>query len=161
MPVPLDGSDLGPDALEGPEQPAHVLGRDAHAGVDHRHADPLTLRLAPDRDRALFAVVLGRIGKQVHQHLAQPQAVGHHLPDAVAAVLDQAQAARLDHRLRQRHGLRDDRRQVERLDGDLHLADLDARHFQQILDHSQQVVAGPPDLARPAELLGRRGTTSR
>ena len=73
------------------------------------------------------------------------------------AVLDQAQTARLDHRLRQRHGLRDDRRQVERLDGDLHLADFDARHVQQIIDHPQQVVAGPPDLARPAELLGRWG----
>jgi len=71
-------------AVEGQEQPLHLLRRDAGAGVLHGDRDPALGRgSAGDADDATVMVVLDGVGGEVQQHLLEPLPVGLDDPAAV------------------------------------------------------------------------------
>ena len=103
------------------------------------------------RDVAAGPVVLDRIRQQVHQHLAQPHAVALHMQRRVGRVGDRhtgvagAAGDEID-------GLRRDCLQIERLDRQCQRPRFDARQVEHVVDHGQQVQAGPFDVLHPFAL---------
>ena len=97
---------------------------------------------------------LDSIGKDVQQHLIQPQRVGddilvHH----IHGVDEQRQPFGTDVGLDDGAYIVHEIRQMHRLFLDLHLAALDAAHVQHIVDEGEQVLAGGGDLFQVVQHL--------
>ncbi len=109
-------------------------------------------------DAQSHAALLGeldRVGQQVTQHLAQPLLVGEQVDGGVGGRRDlEVQAAGSGQRAERGFDVVEQVTQLERLGGDVHLAGLDLRQVQDVVDQLQQVGAGRVDDGRVLDLLG-------
>src|SRR5438132_13791169 len=73
----LHASGLGPEPVEGREEPLHQSGRDARTRVGNVDAEAVRGRfLHLDGDRAAGPVELGGIGEEIQKHLLESLTVG-------------------------------------------------------------------------------------
>ena len=157
MPVPSSAPASLPEAVERLEQLRELLRRQARAGVPDADADAIRrARGALHDDRAARLVVLDRVEQQVDQDLLDPGPVGFDEAGDLEARKGHADAALL--RLRLDHGpaLEHDLDQRDRLPRQRHLARLDQREIEDLVDQLQQVPAGLEDLVEASLLRGRR-----
>ena len=102
-------------------------------------------------------VVLHRVGQQVGQNLLHTRAVTLYALRVGRQVLADAYAAFARAVFHQRQGAREQRRQFQRLNAQSHIARLNARQIEHVVDHFQQVPTGMLNLAHPRPLrVGQR-----
>ena len=162
---------LGAEPVERLEEALQLLGRHAEAAVLDADRPALAVALPADRDRAADPVVLHCVAEEIHEHLTQAQLVRQHpdrVPrrDAAAGVEVDDAGARIGDakaniglgRERRDHAERIGDRvlQIDGFERDHHLARLDPRQVEDVVDEREQVRAGVLDVLDAAELLDRR-----
>ena len=136
---------LALDLFEGSGEPGQIVGGDADAGV--LHADPHALAqrvlaaLGAHGDQAAAGGELDGVGQQVQQHLFDGPVIGVDLGQ-VGEIQAQRQARSLGAVAHQPQGVFGDVLQRHRLEAQVHLARLDLRHVEDVVDQRQQVLAG-------------------
>ena len=136
--------------LERRREARQVFSRDTNTGIGHADIDFRSALLDRDRDLAASIGELDRIRYEVQHHLADRPMVGinlrhvglgiqHHLDFLVLCLATDHAHSRVD-RVHRINGLR----------VDCHLASLDLRHVENIVDHVQQVLARSQDVLRVA-----------
>jgi hypothetical protein len=147
-----------------------MLGRDADAGVLHRHAHRGCLALADgpgvqrgpidplasDCHPAAGRRELDRVGQQVVQHLAEAARVGVQGAVGLDRAHRQGDAPRSGERPQRGRQAGQRLGQAERRGLDVHLAGLDLREIEDVVDQGQQVLAGLGDVVDVVGLLGRQ-----
>ena len=143
------------DLLKLVEDPILVLFGDADASVRNRKLHRVIEAARGDGHRSAFGSELHRVGHQVEQHLLDLAAIG----------VDVARRALADHQLdsllgRQRlHGADDLAHDVghhHRLQSKLHLAGLDLRQVEDVVDQTEQMLAARVDLLQEPLACRRR-----
>ena len=115
------------------------LGRDANAGVTHAQDHFMVDGLAADGNVPSRRGVLGGVGEQVRNHLAEPRDVGIHQQAASRHLDRQRVISLLEQRARHFDGLRDDFRNLDEIGFQFDLAARDPRHVEKIVDQPRQV----------------------
>src|SRR5712692_8442612 len=154
----LHSSGLGPEPVEGREEPLHQPGRDARARVSDVDAEAVPESFFdPDLDGAAGPVELGGIGEKIQKHLLEPLAVGQ---DIGAAGL---RGSHVDvdfpcrgQRLDQLEGFPDHLAQQDRLHRDGQVTGLDTADVEDFIDEPEQVSTTPEDVVHAVTLRHRQ-----
>ena len=145
---------VGMHAREQLEYARLRFGRDADAGVAHRHHDLFIAQFGPQRDGAARRRVLGGVVEQVLEHLRKPGGVAFDLQGDARNIDDQPVIARFDRRRRGLERVIDHAAQADAFIAQVHLAERDSRDVHEIVDQAHHVMHLPvDDLARRAHVF--------
>ena len=109
---------------------------------------------AGDRDLPAVAVVLDRVGEQVHQDLVQPLPVGQDRQFRVRALMAEGDRALGGERRHELAGLLDHERHEDRFHRQAELARLDPGDVDQLVDQREQVPPGGENALHAVPVLG-------
>jgi hypothetical protein len=150
------------DLVERHEHAVDIFGGHADSGIGHGDLHPP--RPVPSHrylDRAVRRRKLAGVGDQLRQHLADALLIDqeHH---------GRARQVRADRRperswlaVRQPNDAVDQVRDADAREMQLHVAVVDARHLQHVLDDVEQVPAAPPDVFQISQVFRRADRTER
>ena len=142
----LDPLAFDAEPVERLEQVRDLLGAQAATTVADRQPHGRTGGQCLDVDDALRPVVLDRIGQQVDQYLQHACAVRPH--QAAHRARLHAHLLRVGQALNERQHLVDQFAQRDALELEPHLAGLQARQVEHVVDQLEQVFAGMADVAQ-------------
>ena len=133
---------------EGLKEPDDLLGTESDAGVGHAEHDPLAAVHGQSFGQNFDHAVVGEfrcIGNKIEQALTQFAQISVHEADVRRARNLERIAVLHNLHFDCRGNVGDQRRDVESLEVQLHLAGLDLREIEDVVDEDQQVLASSGD----------------
>ena len=121
------------------------VGLDADTGVADADGDPRALALGRHRHVPPWVGVLARVREEVGEHLREPPGIHADRVPAARHGHGQVMAALLEQRARHLDGARDDVGDLDARGRELDFAAGDARHVEQVVDETRQVLHLPRD----------------